>query len=95
MTSLSKEVQYMDCSQHNRPLFLMISNGLEDRQYLDNVGLVPVSNYTVIFNLLVNTTKFSGIKRRGVKSALKCKIFAQIILVGTERLPCPATIIYK
>jgi hypothetical protein len=58
MTALSEEVQYMDCSQHLRPLFLMVSNGLEDRRYLDNVSVIFVTEYRLIFNLLVNVSNF-------------------------------------
>jgi hypothetical protein len=58
MTSLSEEVQYMDCSQHSRPLFLMLSNSLEDRRYLDNVGVILVTEYRLVFNLLVNVSMF-------------------------------------
>jgi hypothetical protein len=59
MTSLSQAAQYMDCCQHSRQLFLMISSDLEDRRYLDNVGAFILSEYTLIFNLLVNISKFN------------------------------------
>jgi hypothetical protein len=58
MTSLSEEVQYMDCSQHSRPLFLMVSNGLEDQRYVDNVSVILVTEYRLIFDLLVNASNF-------------------------------------
>jgi len=59
MTSLSQELQYMDCCQHGRPLFLMISNGLEDGRHLDNVGVILLFEYTLMFNLPLNFTKFN------------------------------------
>jgi len=57
MTSLSQEMQYVDCCQHGRTLVLMISNGLEDRRHLDNVGVILLSEYTSIFSLPLNVTK--------------------------------------
>jgi hypothetical protein len=53
MTSLSTEVQYMDCCQYNRPLVVVISSGVEDREYFDIVGLILYLN-TLIYNSFDN-----------------------------------------
>jgi hypothetical protein len=61
-SSLSQNVQYMDFCQNSRPLFLMVSNDLEDRRYFDNVGVILLYKYTLIFNLLFIDIKFNVLK---------------------------------
>lgn len=98
MTSLSQELQYMDCSQHGRPLVLMLSNGLEDRRHLDNVSVILLSEYTLIFNLLVNLNQFNV---RYTDSNESNKFCAEVYIVrpkcavGDECFRRTATLIYK
>jgi hypothetical protein len=59
MTSLSNEAQYMNCCQHNRPLYVMMSYGLEERHTLYKVGLFYLSHYSVImFSDVINKKCF-------------------------------------
>lgn len=98
MTSLSQELQYMDCCQHNRPLFLMVSSGLEDRRHLDYVSVIPLSEYTLICNLLVNVINFDVCNTDSNESNQVCAevyIIFQNVLVGGEYFRRTTTLIYK
>lgn len=48
MTSLSGEARFMDSCQHHRPLYVIVSGGLQDRQCLNKVGLI----YLLTVNML-------------------------------------------
>lgn len=48
MTSLSEEAQFMDSCQRHRPLYVIVSSGLQDRQCLNKVGLI----YLLTVNML-------------------------------------------
>jgi len=98
MTSVSQELHYMDCSQHSRSLFLMVSNGLEDRRHLEYVGAILLSEYELIFNLIVNVNKFNVRNTDPNKSNKICAevyIVCLNVLVGAECFRRTATLICK